>query len=828
MKSIDERLKEMKYLQELGVVCRDGDFVPSVHYPPITKYLPMTDNAVYETYTQPSDGCLDIYVHFPFCAQHCVFCHYPGKLGPQVEEKARYLGYLKREILLYKQRFGIDKIRARSILIGGGTPTYMAPEMLEDFLKFFNEHIDLAKCKQFNYDVDPNTLVGSEGLERLRIMKEQHVTRLTIGIQSLDNKVLKIMNRAHNASLAIESVENCKRFGFDVNIEFIYGHPGETLQNWEETIRQAITLPTDEIQIYRLKVLAYGDYQGEILNRREETMTFEQTMTMKQHAINILNDAGYYENMRRVYTRDKKNISHYAYNQCCNLYDQVGFGITAFSSYRDRFALNTQYFKEYYSLIDSLRLPTTRGYIRGPEQQLRWSIILPLKNMDVKKKQFERINGVTLDSVFTEKFRLLKEYGLVEENDRILKLTDLGGFVADEIAEQFNSNDFKPFPQDSYTDGVLNPYKCNTKEDAFGSSAHVFNINGHGVNQLIDDLSARRDVSLNADNIQELLSVSGDAQQALFTAARQVRQARFGSFLNINGVINIPEGETANGEAILNGARQIINRGIRTIVLQSDQSADDKMLEDIISAMKDMFTGNEIRGNIMLALGEKSFDAYKRFAQLGATGYILDFSTSNEGIYRDVFNASSQHRLDCLRYIRDARLSLGTGIAIGLPKQTLYDVAADIEYCISLKPEYVNVNLFEARSTRFDTSPDLLESITASEHMSLEGGEQPQTRENINTLLNAISILRLALPGAFIPTLAALDHMHKNGQAAGLLVGANMIGVNFTPVNFTLTGDSTLSTGTLASRLNHAQAAAQKAGMHILIFKRGAMLTGVK
>ena len=465
-KSVKERWEQVKYLQSLGLICDDGEFVPSVHYPPITKYPDMTAKELYADYEPPSDGLTDVYMHFPFCERACVFCHYPGKVGPQTEEKRKYISYLKREVDLYLNFFGTGKLKPRSILIGGGTPTYLEPDCLEDFLVFLNEKTDLSRCRQFNYDVDPGTLVGEDGIKRLKIMKEYGVTRLTIGVQSLDDGVLRCMNRPHDAATAVESIYNTKEHGFDLNIEFIYGHPGETSGIWAADMEKAVSLPADEIQLYRLKVLAYGDKQGKIIDIPHPS--FEETMKMKQIAIDILNENGFYENLRRVYTKNKKNISHYAYNQCCNLYDQVGFGITGFSSYRDRFAINPYKFEEYYGRIDDGELPSNRGYIRDKEQQLRWSVILPLKNMEVRKKQFESINGIPLSRVFAEKTDVLKRYGLLEDTGGAVRLTKLGSFVADEAAELFNSPEFIPFPPERYADGPLNPYRDNEPANAFG------------------------------------------------------------------------------------------------------------------------------------------------------------------------------------------------------------------------------------------------------------------------------------------------------------------------------------------------------------------------
>jgi len=467
-----QRVDDVKRLQAAGLICHDGDFVPSVHYPPITCYPPMTEEELFSGYSMPQDGLLDVYVHFPFCERRCTFCHYPGKLGEQTEEKNRYLSALEKEMDIYMKRLGIDRIHARSILIGGGTPTFLTPEQLERFLRFFSDRVKLSEGCQFNYDVDPGSLVGPVGEERLRIMKQYGVNRLTIGVQSLDDDVLKIMNRPHDAQTAIDSIHASRAFGYQLNIEFIFGHPGETLGNWASVMEKAAALPVDEIQLYRLKVQAYGDLQGNIIKFRERDPasipSFEETMMMKQIAIDILAEHGFHENLRRVYSRKREHYSHYAYNQCCMLYDQIGLGLTAFSSLRDRFALNTQYFEEYYAAIDDGRLPMNRGCIRDREAQVRWATVLPLKNSDIKKPYFESVTGMPFDGLFRKKVNRLKQFGLIEDTGDLIRLTDIGAFVADEVVEQFNANEFMPFPESSYAPGPLHPYADNATRDALG------------------------------------------------------------------------------------------------------------------------------------------------------------------------------------------------------------------------------------------------------------------------------------------------------------------------------------------------------------------------
>lgn len=456
------RVEDLERLRQLGVVCRQGDFFPSVHYPPITMYQPITDDELLATYTLPPDGRLDIYAHIPFCRQRCVFCHYPLKLGTkQGDEKDHYLDTMEKEMDIYRAKLGVERFIARSVLVGGGTPTYLTMAQQKRFLDMMADRIDMSTCRQYTFDVDPNTLIGDEGRARLQLLRSYGVDRLTIGIQSLEDDILHLMNRHHNAAQAIESIEETHKAGMTVNIEFIFGFPGQTIEGWADMIDRACQLDTEEIQLYRLKIDAYGDYQGpvkKLIAKRPDLLpTIESTLIMKQVAIDILAEYGYTENLRRVFTKEYKHHSRYAHNQCCRLLDQIGFGLTAFSSLRDRFGLNTQSFEEYYSLIESGHLPINRGIIRTPEEQMRWAIVLPLKNRSARKSDFLQATGKPMNGYFRNKINKLQEAGLVVEDDERLVLTKLGAFFADEVAQQFQNPTYMPYPPDHYDWGPLHP-----------------------------------------------------------------------------------------------------------------------------------------------------------------------------------------------------------------------------------------------------------------------------------------------------------------------------------------------------------------------------------
>ena len=300
IKDAEAIIKDIGELQETGLIPLDGQFYPVVHYPGITMYPPISEEELFKGYSGPADNLFTVYAHIPFCIKYCSFCHYPVKIGDLFEEKNYYLDILQKEMGIYLNRLGLRAIRTRSILVGGGTPTYLAPDQLKRFLQFFTSGLDLVSCTQFSYDVDPPTLLGPEGKERLKIMRSYGVDRLTIGVQSFDDDVLKKMNRPHSADDAVRAIEESREAGFKINIEFIYGYPGQTIESWIETMEKAVSIGVEEIQLYRIKLIPYGDHTATITkifaNKLNDFVPIEQVFAMKKIALSILYQNGYSEN----------------------------------------------------------------------------------------------------------------------------------------------------------------------------------------------------------------------------------------------------------------------------------------------------------------------------------------------------------------------------------------------------------------------------------------------------------------------------------------------------------------------------------------------------
>jgi len=288
---------------------------------------------------------------------------------------------------------------------------------------------------------------------------------------------------------------------------------------------------------------------------------------------------------------------------------------------------------------------------------------------------------------------------------------------------------------------------------------------------LIDDLEAGR---CSKEAVVALLNLRGEAQQDLFARARAIRKRELGDYVTLRGVIEISNycqkgcqycairaqnkplsryRETL--EEIVDVAEGIREAGIGIAFLQGGQDPKtDAMVEEAIRKLKGM--GFEL----LLNLGEKSPEQYRRWAEAGADSYILKFESSNPDIYQRITESPLAPREACMRAVKAAGMNLGTGNIVGLPDQTIEDLADDVLYAIQLKPDFVS------------SAPFIPNQDTPLEHVGFG---------DVDVTLNTMAIWRIALKTCLIPTVSALEKIRKDGQLMGLNAGANVMTINFTP-----------------------------------------------
>ena len=439
---------------------RGKGFFPVVSYPPITMYSDMNEGHMFDNFRDRPEIPMIGYLHIPFCPSRCTYCHWITKTKSKDDEVSHYIDYLEREMVLYKNRLGVDQIPVSSVLWGGGTPTYPKPAQLERLLKSYTTHYDLSRCTQFSVEAEPTTLIGDDGIKRLKIMKSYGVDRISLGVQSVDDEVLPKMGRAHSHAQTLEAIENMRKVGFDnIYIDLIYGYPGQTIEKWVEDMLYAVTLDVDGYQLYRLRIKQLGDRKGTIVNLLEKKPEIfhqaDDVFMMKYIGKLVSEEHGFHEYQRRIFSKRDGISSHYLRDWFLKLYDVAGVGVSAWSTLRGVFSINVgdKDLSNYYQYIDNGKVAINRGKVLTFDDVARRSFMLPLKNHHVDKAFYKSSVGVDANVLFENELSWMKQLNMIEENDEKFWLSKRGAFFADEVATQFFNPNYVAFDDIRFAPG---------------------------------------------------------------------------------------------------------------------------------------------------------------------------------------------------------------------------------------------------------------------------------------------------------------------------------------------------------------------------------------
>lgn len=190
---------------------------------------------------------MGIYIHIPFCKQKCHYCDF--HFSTSLKYKKDLIEGLIKEIELQKDYLKGEKVE--TIYFGGGTPSFLETDEIVTILNKIQEEFNVIENPEITLEGNPDDFT----IEKLQALKEAGINRLSIGIQSFDNKDLEWMNRAHNSSQSTQCVKDAQSLGFDnITIDLIYGIPNRTNKDWEENLQKALGLGVQHISAYNLTV----------------------------------------------------------------------------------------------------------------------------------------------------------------------------------------------------------------------------------------------------------------------------------------------------------------------------------------------------------------------------------------------------------------------------------------------------------------------------------------------------------------------------------------------------------------------------------------------
>lgn len=188
-----------------------------------------------------------IYIHYPFCESKCPYCDFNSHVEDSIDSELYKKAYL-REIDYYADL--IDEKNIDTIFFGGGTPSLMKEDLLEDILDHLAKKFTINQDVEITLEANP----GSFEVEKFNNFKKIGINRLSIGIQSFDDKALKFLGRKHDANQAIKAIENAKKIFDNFSFDLIYALPNQNLKDWLDQLKYALSFQTKHLSLYQLTI----------------------------------------------------------------------------------------------------------------------------------------------------------------------------------------------------------------------------------------------------------------------------------------------------------------------------------------------------------------------------------------------------------------------------------------------------------------------------------------------------------------------------------------------------------------------------------------------
>lgn len=355
---------------------------------------------------------LGLYIHIPFCKRKCFYCDFVS-IGYSETEADFYIDALEKESKLYKDVF-ID-----TVYIGGGTPSILSLNQLARLIKIIKSNFNLSGLKEFSVELNPES--ASTG--KLKFLHDENVTRLSFGLQSDNDDVLKYLGRQHSFTDFCKSYENALKTGFkNINIDLIYGIEKQSLENWQNTLDKTINFDSAHISLYPLTI-----EQNTVFYIKNIITDEQLQQQMYYHACTALKNSGFEHYEISNWAKDKKYSLHN------KLYWQnieyIGLGAGAASYYcRHRFK----------------NLPGIKEYIKNINENK--SSIIEKEYIDENLRNAETImlglrlcEGVDL-KFFESKKEFLEKYilqGMMTLKNNKVSLTEKALFVSNSVIADF-------------------------------------------------------------------------------------------------------------------------------------------------------------------------------------------------------------------------------------------------------------------------------------------------------------------------------------------------------------------------------------------------------
>lgn len=365
------------------------------------------------------------YVHIPFCTQICYYCDF-SKVFIKNQPVDAYLQALIREFESYK----IEQLR--TLYIGGGTPTAISAEQLDYLLSHLTKNLDLSQLEEFTIEANPGDLTP----DKIVVLEKSAVNRISLGVQTFNDKQLKRIGRSHNEAQIYESIDSLKGAGFDnISIDLIYALPGQTMADVKENVAKAIALDIPHLSLYSLILEHHTVFMNKMRRGKLNLPTEDLEADMFDYIIAKLESHGFEHYEISNFTKPGRESRHNLMYWDNAEYYGVGAGASGYVDgvrYRNRGPI------QHYLKGVAQGNPRLEEEVLTKQEMMEEEFFLGLRKKEgVSISRFEEKFAENFSNRYGDIVEKLTRDGLVQVTDGRLRMTKKGLFLGDTVAEKF-------------------------------------------------------------------------------------------------------------------------------------------------------------------------------------------------------------------------------------------------------------------------------------------------------------------------------------------------------------------------------------------------------
>lgn len=379
-----------------------------------------------------------LYVHIPFCHKKCGYCYYKSFDTHTPEMMDQYLEDVKKEILIFSQRPEAQNKQMKSLYFGGGTPSILSCKQYENLVTFIFDTFEFRDDFEFCSEAKPHEKVLNR--EKLKLMKQLGVKRLSMGMQNLNDEILKLNQRDASVDFYYKVYQLARELEFEnINIDIMSGMYGETWDNWKKVIDTLNQWAPQSIAIYKMELFYNTRLFRDMKNRDKKVtlMSDEEEIDLIRYAHQQLTDKGGYFVNNCLHLLKNLKYEHLHIKSLWEGDDMKGFGLTSHSCLDNFLHQNTWNLKEYHRMIAEGELPIKRAHRLSVRERISEAMVYGMKNMVVNRERFKKRFGFNITDFYGDIIARLINEGKLLWDDGNLRITKDYYIFADDICREF-------------------------------------------------------------------------------------------------------------------------------------------------------------------------------------------------------------------------------------------------------------------------------------------------------------------------------------------------------------------------------------------------------